>query len=67
VTPVENTPIYCAGAAFNKNDADLRDAYDRVLAEMKESGEFAKIVEPYGFPVEAASKVTREELCKRQS
>lgn len=63
VTPVENTPIFCAGAAFNKNDTDLRDAYDRVLAEMKESGEFAKIVEPYGFPAEAASRVTRDDLC----
>jgi polar amino acid transport system substrate-binding protein len=64
VTPVKDTPIFCAGAAFNKEDEDLRDAYDRVLAEMKQSGEFAKIVEPFGFPAEAASLTTREKLCE---
>lgn len=63
VTPVKNTPIYCAGAAFNKQDTALRDAYDRVLAEMKKSGEFQKIVGSYGFPGDAALMVTREELC----
>ncbi len=65
VTPVKDTPIYCAGAAFRKDDEALRDAYDKVLAEMKQSGEFAKIVEPFGFPAAAASMVTREELCNR--
>lgn len=63
VTPVKDTPVFCAGAAFNKEDTDLRDAYDRVLAEMKQSGEFAKIVEPFGFPAEAASMTSRETLC----
>jgi polar amino acid transport system substrate-binding protein len=63
VSPVKDTPIFCAGAAFNKADTDLRDAYDRVLAEMKQSGEFEKIVEPFGFPAEAASLVSRDELC----
>lgn len=64
VTPIKDTPVFCAGAAFNKADTDLRDAYDRVLAEMKQSGEFAKIVEPFGFPAEAASLTTREKLCE---
>ncbi|MEK0084592.1 ectoine/hydroxyectoine ABC transporter substrate-binding protein EhuB [Benzoatithermus flavus] len=64
VTPVKDTPIFCAGAAFNKQDEALRDAYDKVLAEMKKSGDFAKIVAPYGFPAEAASLTTREKLCE---
>jgi polar amino acid transport system substrate-binding protein len=65
ITPVQGTPIYCAGAAFRASDEDFRDAYDEVLAEMKANGEFAAIVEPFGFPAEAASMVTREELCNR--
>ena len=63
ITPVKDTPVFCAGAAFNKNDTDLRDAYDKVLAEMQESGEFKKIVEPFGFPAEAAKLTNREQLC----
>lgn len=61
--PVEETPIFCAGVAFRKKDAALRDAYDVVLAEMKESGEFAEIIEPYGYSAEAAMQQTRENLC----
>ncbi len=61
--PVKGTPIFCAGVAFRKKDTALRDAYDVVLAEMKKSGEFAKIVEPFGYSAEAASMTTREKLC----
>ncbi len=66
IPALKDTPIYCAGAAFHKDDTALRDAYNEVLAEMKKSGEFAEIVEPFGFPAEAASMVTTEELCSRQ-
>lgn len=62
-SPVKGTPISCAGAAFRKSDRELRDAYDEVLAELKESGEFAEILEPFGFSAEAAKQVTRKELC----
>jgi polar amino acid transport system substrate-binding protein len=61
--PVEGTPIFCAGVAFRKQDAALRDAYDKVLAEMKASGEFAKIIEPYGYSAAAAMQTSREKLC----
>jgi polar amino acid transport system substrate-binding protein len=61
--PVKNTPVFCAGAAFRKGDEDLRDAYDKVLAEMKTSGEFAKIVEPFGYSGEAPNLTSREKLC----
>ena len=61
--PVKNTPVYCAGAAFRKGDEDLRDAYDKALAALKKSGEFAKIVEPWGFSGEAPNLTSREKLC----
>jgi polar amino acid transport system substrate-binding protein len=63
VAPVEGAPVYCDGAAFRKQDEDLRDAFDEVLAEMKESGEFASIIEPYGFSAAAARQTSRDQLC----
>lgn len=63
VAPVEGAPIYCDGTGFRKGDEALRDAYDEVLAEMKASGEFAAIIEPYGFSAQAAMATSREELC----
>ncbi|KXF75223.1 ectoine/hydroxyectoine ABC transporter substrate-binding protein EhuB [Paramesorhizobium deserti] len=63
VAPVVGAPVYCDGAAFRKNDTALRDAFDKELAAMKQSGEFAKIIEPYGFSAEAAMSTTREKLC----
>ena len=61
--PVEGAPVYCDGAAFRKGDEALRDAFDVELAAMKESGEFAAIVEPYGFSAAAAMSTSRAELC----
>ncbi len=66
IAPVQGAPVYCDGAAFRKNDTALRDEFDKVLAEMKKSGEFAKIVEPYGFSAQAAMSTTREKLCAAQ-
>lgn len=63
VAPVLDAPVYCDGAAFNKADEVLRDAFDVELAKMKESGEFAKIIEPYGFSASAAISTSREKLC----
>lgn len=33
---------------------------------MKESGEFAKIIEPYGFSAQAAMSTDRDKLCAQQ-
>ena len=66
VAPVVGAPVYCDGAAFNKNDTALRDAFNVELAKMKESGEFAKIIEPYGFSAAAAMSTTTEKLCAAQ-
>lgn len=63
IAPVVGAPVYCDGAAFRKQDVALRDAFDVELKKMKESGEFAKIIEPYGFSAAAAMSTTREKLC----
>ena len=63
VAPVKGAPVYCDGAAFKKGDEALRDAYDVELAKLKTSGEFAKIIEPYGFSAAAAMSTSREKLC----
>ncbi len=67
VAPVVGAPVYCDGAAFRKDDEALRDAFDAELAKLKESGEFAEIIEPYGFSAEAAMSTTREKLCAAAS
>lgn len=66
VAPVKGAPVYCDGAAFRKGDEALRDAFDAELKKMKESGEFAKIIEPYGFSAAAAMSTSREKLCAAQ-
>ena len=66
VAPVEGAPVYCDGAAFRKGDEALRDAFDVELAKLKESGDFARIIEPYGFPAAAAMSTSREKLCAAQ-
>lgn len=66
VAPVKGAPVYCDGAAFRKQDVALRDAFDAELAKLKESGEFAKIIEPYGFSAAAAMSTSRDKLCAAQ-
>ncbi|MRG73502.1 ectoine/hydroxyectoine ABC transporter substrate-binding protein EhuB [Alphaproteobacteria bacterium HT1-32] len=63
IMPVKGVPMGCAGAAFNPNDKEFRDAYDMALKELKESGEFASIIEPYGFSTEATLAVERDDFC----
>jgi len=66
VAPVKGAPVYCDGAAFRKGDEALRDAFDVELKKMKESGDFAKLIEPYGFSAAAAMSTSREKLCAAQ-
>ena len=63
IAPVQGAPVYCDGAAFRKQDTALRDAFDKELAALKQSGEFAKIVEPYGFSAKAALETNRDAMC----
>lgn len=66
VAPVIGAPVYCDGTAFRKQDVALRDAYDVELKKIKDSGEFAKIIEPYGFSAAAAMSTSREKLCEKK-
>ncbi len=61
--PAKDTPIACAGAAFRKTDVAFRDAYDKALAELKDSGEFGEILSKFGFTEEATKQASRDELC----
>ena len=60
VMPVTGVPMGCAGAAFNKDDLEFRSEYNMALAKIKANGEFAAIIEPYGFS--AAATATKSYL-----
>jgi polar amino acid transport system substrate-binding protein len=55
VMPITGVPIGCAGAAFNMDDKEFRAEYNMALAKLKATGEFAAIIEPYGFSAEATA------------
>ena len=63
VMPVMGVPMGCSGAAFNADDKVFRDVYDNALKELKNSGEFAAIIEPYGFFAQATLAVNRDDFC----
>jgi polar amino acid transport system substrate-binding protein len=63
VVPIEGAQVSCAGAAFRKEDASFRDAYDAALSKVQESGEFSRILTHYGFPVDIALKADTAQLC----
>ncbi len=60
VMPVAGVPMGCAGAAFNMDDKEFRSEYNRALAFLKATGQFAAIIEPYGFS--AAATATKSYL-----
>lgn len=62
--PVEDAPVTGSGHAFRKNDEALHAEYNKALAEMKDTDEYAKILEKWGFDPAAVEGVTTEELCK---
>lgn len=67
VTPaVEDAPVTGAGHGFRKSDGAFRDAYNQKFQEIKDNGEFARILKPWGFPADAAMETTAEELCKTE-
>lgn len=62
-SPVRGEPVSCSGVAFNKDAHAFRDAYDVAFAELKASGEYAKIVSPYGFDPALALAADRDQYC----
>lgn len=62
---IEGVPSYGA-AAFNLNDQELVDAYNEKLAELKENGTVAELLEKNGFSAEmnvVPAEVTKEAVC----
>lgn len=64
--PIEDAPKTGSGAAFRKEDTELRDEYNKALAEFKKTDEFREILEKWGFDPDAVEGVTAEELCKNE-
>ncbi|HET7387056.1 MAG TPA: ectoine/hydroxyectoine ABC transporter substrate-binding protein EhuB [Nocardioidaceae bacterium] len=62
--PVPDAPRTGSGAAFRKSDHDFLVKYNKQLAAIKDSGEFAKILNKWGFDPDAVKGVTAAELCK---
>ncbi len=57
----------CGGYGFRREDQELRDAFNEVLAEMKGNDEIVSITEPFGFgetEIGAAKDVTAQDLCE---
>lgn len=63
---IEGVPSYGA-AAFSLENEELRDAYNEVLAKLKEDGTIAELLEKNGFSEEmnfvGDGEVTTEQLC----
>lgn len=66
-TPViDGKPEIQAGAfVFRREDDSLREEFNRALRELHDSGEWVRIVQPFGFTQEnlPPADVTTEELC----
>lgn len=55
----------CGAFGFRQEDSPFRDQFNLVLTEMKEEGEVARLVKPFGFAeaAQAAHGLTSVELC----
>lgn len=66
VDAIDTTPG-CQGAAFNKNDTELRDAYNAGIVKIRASGEYLSILRR--FKMEGAAigsdKVSTAQLCSK--
>ncbi|MQA07024.1 MAG: ectoine/hydroxyectoine ABC transporter substrate-binding protein EhuB [Pseudonocardiaceae bacterium] len=64
--PIPDVAPTGSGVGFRKTDRYFRDLFNQKFDELKRSGEFAKIIEPWGFPSEAAVNTTSEQLCQAE-
>lgn len=64
---VADTQLSCAGAAFNKEDVALRDAYNEGRKKIIASGQFMEILKKYGQEETAKGMddVTTAQLCTK--
>jgi polar amino acid transport system substrate-binding protein len=61
---VDGEPQYGAGGfAFRMSEKNLRDAFNKELHKLKDSGELLRIVKPFGFTEREMTDMTVKELC----
>jgi polar amino acid transport system substrate-binding protein len=61
---LDGKPDLGTGAfAFRKSEAKLRDAFNRELHKMKDSGELFRVMKTFGFIPEEMTKMTAKERC----
>lgn len=55
----------CGAFGFREEDIRFRNEFNRILNQLKDSGELTRLVEPFGFAeaAEAAAGLTSDELC----
>jgi polar amino acid transport system substrate-binding protein len=61
--PLDDFPLTGSGAAFRKSDKAFRDKYNKEFEAFKQTPEFDKIMNEWGFDAEAARQATIKELC----
>jgi polar amino acid transport system substrate-binding protein len=62
---LDGKPAIGAGAfAFHPSERNLRDAFNRELHELRQSGELQRIMEPFGFTQAEMTELTAQELCE---
>lgn len=62
--PVSDAPRTGSGAAFRPGDKTFLTEYNKELAALKATPEFATILDKWGFDAKAVEGVTAAELCK---
>lgn len=62
--PVKDAPRTGSGAAFRPADKSFLEEYNKQLAKLKATSEFATILDKWGFDPKAVEGVTTAELCK---
>ncbi|MER9338336.1 ectoine/hydroxyectoine ABC transporter substrate-binding protein EhuB [Mesorhizobium sp. M0293] len=58
---------FCTGAGFNKDSAELRDAYNEGLRKIRANGKYLEIMKKYDFEegTRGTDKVTTAQLCDK--
>lgn len=67
VVRAAGTKLSCAGAAFNKDSVELRDAYNEGLRRIMANGKYMEILKKYGKETAAVDvdKTTMEQHCTK--
>jgi polar amino acid transport system substrate-binding protein len=63
--PIADAPKLGSAAGFRKSDSGFVHRYSRALKDFKETGEFAEILDKWGFDASAVKGVTSAEFCRQ--